>query len=97
MSLAVVYNGLCKDKLPNSDTKGKHVVSRENLLSLVGSSLQVTDLRTLAVTELLQGLLVTEGVLSRLDDELETRVDVLGGLGGLGLLDGSHFGWMGGC
>lgn len=42
--------------------------------------------RTLSGPHGLEGGLVAKGVLSRLDDKLESRVDVLGRLGGLGLL-----------
>lgn len=42
----------------------------------------------LARSELLEGLLVTEGELARLNNKLELGVDRLGVLGGLALLDG---------
>ena len=47
--------------------------------------------RTLAVAHLLEGGLVAERVLARLDDERETRRDGLGRFGGLALLGGCHF------
>ena len=48
--------------------------------------------RTLAVAHLLEGRLVAEGVLARLDDEGKARRDGLGGLCCLGLLGGGHRG-----
>lgn len=45
----------------------------------------------LARSELLESLLVTEGELARLNNELELGVDRLRVLGGLALLDRGHF------
>ena len=47
---------------------------------------------TFAVSHLLQGRLVSEKVLSRLDDQSETGRDGLGGFGGFGFLGGGHGG-----
>lgn len=45
---------------------------------------------TLAVAHLLEGSLVPQAVLARLDDQTKTSGDRLGGLGGLGLFGGGH-------
>jgi hypothetical protein len=68
-------------------------VSSRDLLSLTLQSPQKESRKaccTFAVSHLLQGGLVSERVLSRLDDESETGGDGLGGFGGFRFFGGGH-------
>ena len=71
--------------LPNRTAHFFFYVVAFGLLSPVAVNEIESESLTLALTKSLQGRLVTKGVLARLCDELETRVDRLDVL--LGLLD----------
>ena len=74
---------------------GSRLISSKDLLSLTLQSLWKESRKvccTFAISHLLQGGLVPERVLSRLDDESETGGDGLGGLGGFRFFGGSHGG-----
>ena len=69
------------------------LISSRDLLSLTLQSLWKEARKvccTFAVSHLLQSGLVSERVLSRLDDESETRGDGLGGFGGFRFFCGGH-------